>query len=87
MQVLHFSSLHNKQEIKFQLAFDMPFQYSCWTLGVRTHFMQYKTKEHQYRYNELTAFIGITYDLIRFAGRRNPNPRYFTSPGEYFFNL
>lgn len=84
-QAMYFSSLHNKQGLKFQLAFDVPFRYSCWTWGVRTHLLQYQAKDHQYGLNELTSFIGITYDYIRFSGRKNPNPRYFTSPGEYFF--
>lgn len=83
-QAMHFTHLGNNEAFKFQLALDVPFKKSTWSYGIRSQQMNYTLSNHRYYYKEFSFYIGIVYDYIRFSGRKNPNPRDFISPGEYF---
>lgn len=80
-EAIHFSSLHNKQGMKQQISIDVPFKYSSWSFGARMHQLTYQVGELPYSFNEFSLFVGITYDLIRFSGRKVAVPESFISPG------
>jgi hypothetical protein len=79
-EAIHFSSLHNKQGAKLYFTFEIPFNYSTWSFGVRKQDLKYKADNQIYSYSAYAFLIGISYDLIRFSGRKVSVPELFISP-------
>jgi hypothetical protein len=80
-QAIHFSSLHNKQGLKEQISIDVPFKKSTWSFGTRMHQLKYQAADQPYSFNEFSIFVGINYDIVRFAGRKVKMPEHYISPG------
>ncbi len=80
-EAIHFSSLHNKQGVRQRLTFQMPFKYSSWTVGVSMQALKYQASEQPYQMQEFSVFLGVNYDVARFAGRKSNKPENFISPG------
>lgn len=85
LQAMHFTSMHNKQKAKFQLALDIPIYFNTWTIGMRYHPSNYQLKHHSYHTREFNIFLGISYDRVRFGGRKDIDPLNYTGPGEYYY--
>lgn len=80
-EAIHFSSFHNRQGLKEQISIDVPFKYSTWSFGARMHQLKYQAGDQPYSFNEFSIFVGINYDIVRFAGRKVKLPDYYISPG------
>lgn len=80
-EAIHFSSLHNKQGLKEQISIDVPFKYSTWSFGARMHQLKYQAGDQPHSFSEFSIFVGINYDIVRFAGRKVKMPEHFISPG------
>ncbi len=79
-EAIHFTSFHNKQGIKQSYSIDVPFKRSTWSFGTRMHELKYVADGQLYSFLEYSFFVGITYDQIRFSGRRVQVPQIFISP-------
>lgn len=77
---IHFSSLHNKQGLKQYYTIDIPFKHLTWSFGIITHELSYKANSQIYSYSEYSFLTGITYDMIKFSGRKAKVPEFFISP-------
>jgi len=80
-EAIHFSSLHNKQGLKQQITVDFPCNHLTWSFGARMHLLKYQTGDQPYNFKEFAVVVGITYDRIRFSGRKAAMPGNFISPG------
>ena len=80
-QAIHFSSFHNRQGLKEQISIDVPFKKSTWSFGARMHQLKYQAADQPYSFNEFSIFVGINYDIVRFAGRKVKMPEHYISPG------
>lgn len=79
-EAIHFTSFHNKQGIKQNYSIDVPFNRSTWSFGTRMQELKYIADDQIYSLMEYSLFVGITYDQIRFSGRRVKVPDFFISP-------
>ena len=79
-EAIHFTSFHNKQGIKQNYSIDVPFKKSTWSFGSRMQELKYRADDQTYSFMEYSFFVGITYDQIRFSGRRVKVPEIFISP-------
>jgi len=79
---LHLSYLGNKQGLKAMLGLDIP----IWRLTIRlsgnADFLVHKANESVYRYQRAVCGfgIGLKYNFITFAGRKNLPPNNFITP-------
>ena len=80
LSVLHLTNLRNRQGSRETYWMDFPMKYSTWSLGLRTNSLKYIVDDHLYNFLEYGVFIGVTYDFIRFSGRKRPSPDIFISP-------
>lgn len=79
-KVLHLTHLQNKQGLKQQYSIEIPFRHSTWTFGIDVDRLKYQADEQVYSIKETGIFVGVSYDLYRFAGRRIQAPDNFISP-------
>ncbi|HLP06005.1 MAG TPA: DUF3316 domain-containing protein [Paludibacter sp.] len=73
----HFSSLHNKRGLNRMLSVDVPFNRSVWRFGFGYNDLKFSANNLVFKEEELGVSIGVTFDVARFAGRRNPAPHNF----------
>lgn len=79
-EAIHFSSLHNKQGMLQYYTIDIPFKHLTWSFGIRKHNFKYKADSQIHSYSEFAFLTGITYDMIKFSGRKVKVPEIFISP-------
>lgn len=82
-ETIHFSSLHNKQGIKQDISILVPLNTSTLKFGVRLSELKYMADNYQYRFNEFSLLFGVTYDYIRFTGKKSNIPVNFISPSKW----
>ncbi len=78
-KAFHMSSFHNKLAYKANFSFSFPFKYSEWQLGLHASNQKHFANESLYIMQEYALTIGVTYDVYRFAGRKNKAPKNFIS--------
>jgi len=78
--VVHPTSIGNRQGFRGTYWFDIPLRYSTWSIGARNNTLKYIANDHLYSFLEYGVFVGVTYEFIRFSGRRNLAPHFFVSP-------
>ena len=78
----HFSSLYNKQGLKWTLSLDFPFNHSVLRLGLSSNELKYSANDMVFNRNEYSFLIGTTFDVATFAGRKNKAPKNFLSTNE-----
>jgi hypothetical protein len=79
-KVLHLTHLQNKQGLKQHYSMEIPFRHATWTFGFDVDKLKYQADEQIYSIRETGFFVGVSYDLYKFAGRRIQAPGNFISP-------
>jgi hypothetical protein len=75
----HATSIHNKRGINVTFSIDVPFNYSVWRLGFRYENLKYSANDLVFKRNEISLLIGTTFDVAKFAGRKNSAPKNFNN--------
>jgi hypothetical protein len=79
-KAFHFSSFHNKLAYKADFFINIPFNRSEWRLGLHAQNRKHVANESLYSMEQYGITIGITYDIYKFAGRKNQPPENFIKP-------
>ncbi|MFZ4724562.1 MAG: DUF3316 domain-containing protein [Paludibacter sp.] len=73
----HLTSIHNKRGINGTFSIYVPFNYSTWRFGFRYENLKYSANDLVFKRNEINILIGTTFDVAKFAGRKNTPPKNF----------
>lgn len=78
--LIHFTSLHNKNGLNARYLVQLPLKHSVLNIGIHTDYLKYAANNMVFKRQITTLQIGATYDLILFGGSRNKAPaRFFSS--------
>jgi len=77
--LLHVTSLHNKNGLNIRYLVQIPLKNSVMNLGFQTDFLKYAANDMIFRRNMTSLSVGLTYDLVLFGGKKNAAPSHFIS--------
>lgn len=77
--LLHLTSLHNKNGLNIRYLVQIPLKNSVLNLGFQTDYLKYAANDMIFRRNITSMSVGVTYDLVMFGGRKNAAPSRFIS--------
>lgn len=77
--LLHLTSLHNKNGLNIRYLVQIPLKYSVLNLGFQTDYLKYAANDMIFKRNITSMSVGVTYDLVMFGGRKNVAPSRFIS--------
>jgi hypothetical protein len=80
--VFHFSSPINKRGLNAKFVVEVPFNRSVWHFGFKTSELKYSANNQVFKRSELSLVVGTTFDVIKFAGKKNRAPENFLSPNK-----
>ncbi len=78
-KTIHYSSLHNRQGLNVNAAFEIPFKHSTWKFGAGAENLTWKANDMIFKHNEFKLSVAIKYNIRRFSGTKNTAPENFIS--------
>jgi len=76
---LHFSSLHNRLGIKYNIGLDFMLKKSTLHVGIEQQKLLYQANDLVFKQSAFSVLIGYKYNFHIFKGRNNPAPANFIS--------
>lgn len=77
--LLHLTSLHNKNGLNVRCLVQIPLKRTVLNIGFQTDYLKYAANNMVFRRNITSMQVGASYDLILFGGRKNSAPGRFIS--------
>jgi len=77
--LVHFTSLHNKNGLNIRYLVQIPLKNSILNIGFQTDYLKYAANNMVFRRNIMSMQVGASCDLIQFGGRKNRAPAHFVS--------
>lgn len=78
--LIHMSGLTNRQAFRQSYWIDIPLRFFTWSTGFRASNLKFQANNQIYSKREFSLFLGITYDVIQFSGRKELPPATLISP-------
>jgi len=77
--LIHLTSLHNKNGLNARYLVQIPLRNSILNLGLHTEYLKYAANNMVFKRNITSLQVGLTYDLVLFGGSKHPAPAEFIS--------
>lgn len=77
--LVHWSSLNNKNGLNMRYLVQIPLKKSILNIGLQTDLLKYAANDMVFKRSSTSIIVGTTFDLLQFGGRRNPVPAPYVS--------